>query len=106
MAKVNIVQYEWAGRLGPIRIKTKCEECDITHSIIEDMIANEFKNKDVVFTRKPWLDNFFRVLFKGAYHPPILIVNSKKFHQFSEKDPLFNRKKLNEHVMNLLKDEI
>lgn len=99
---VKIVEYEWAGKKGPFRIKTHCQECDITKAIIKDMLKNEFKGKDVTFEVKPWLDNFFYCLFRLSWHPPIIMVNGRKFHQFSHHDPLFDRKKLAELVLSKL----
>ena len=105
MKEVKIIEYEWAGKLGPFKIKTHCEECDITKSMMDSMLEKEFKGKNVTFEKKPWLDNFFRVLSKGAYHPPILMVNGKKFHQFSERDPLFNKEKVTDHVFKILEQK-
>lgn len=51
--KVKIMQYKWARKKGPFKIKSKCEECDLTTSIIEDMMKKEFKNKNVEFRIKP-----------------------------------------------------
>jgi hypothetical protein len=99
---VFITQFKWSGKLGPFSIKTSCDECDLTTSILQDMLKNEFKNKNVTFEVKPWLDNFFYCIVRFAWHPPIIIVNGKKFYQFNEKEPLFNREKLAALVKNYL----
>ena len=101
---VKIIQYEWTGKKGLFKIKTKCSECDLTKAILMDMMQKEFKDKDVTFEKKPWLDNFFYCLFRGAWHAPIILVDGKKFHQFSEKEHLFDRKLLKEYVLNKLKN--
>lgn len=102
---VRITQYRWVGKLWPFEIKTTCQECDLTQSIIDSMMKKEFKGKDVEFKTKPWLDNFFYCLFRIAWHAPIIMVDGKKFHQFSKKYPFFNRKNLTEIVMRKLEAE-
>jgi len=99
---VNITQYKWAGKLGPFEIKTKCDECDITSSILEDMLEKDFKDKDVIIEIKPWLNNFFYCFIRLAWHAPLILVDGKKFHQFNTKNPIFDRKKLKELVYKKL----
>lgn len=101
---VVITQYKWAGKLGPFKIKTTCSECDLTTSIIKNMMEKEFMGKDAKFEMKPWLDNFFYCILRLAWHAPIIMVDEKKFYQFSEKKPLFDRKKLADYVNGKLKD--
>jgi hypothetical protein len=96
---VKIVQYKWAGKLGPFSIKSKCQECDLTTNIIKNMMSKEFKGKGVTFEVKPWLDNFFYCLFRLSWHAPIIIVDGKKFYQYNHKYPLFDRKKLESLVL-------
>lgn len=89
--QVTITQFKWAGKLGPFHIKTSCDECDLTTTILRDMMQNEFKDKDVTLEVKPWLDNLLYCLLRGAWHAPIIMVNGKKLYQFSKKQPLFDR---------------
>ena len=98
---IKITQFKWAGKLGPIRIKSTCNECDLTSAMLKNMMENEFKGKNVQFEIKPWLDNFFYCLSRGAWHAPIIMVNGKRFHQFNKKEPLFDRQKLVELVNRL-----
>ena len=100
---VKIVEYEWAGKKLFWKIKTHCKECDLTNAVLKDMMNNEFKGKDVTFEVKPWLNSVFYCFFRGTWHPPIVMVNGRKFHQFSHHDQLFNRKKLAEYVLKKLK---
>jgi predicted methyltransferase len=99
---VNITQFRWAGRFGPIRIQTHCDQCNLTTATLQDMMENELKGKNVELEVKPWLDNLFYCLVRGAWHAPIIMINGKKFYQFSEKDPLFDRDKLVEQVKKAL----
>ena len=89
-----ITQFKWAGKFGPFRIKTDCDQCDLTTTILKDMMENEFAGEDIRFEVKPWLDNFFYCIIRGAWHAPIVMVNGRKFYQFSKKEPLFDREEL------------
>lgn len=94
MKKVRITQYKWEGKWGPFKIKSKCDECNLTTSVLKETIKNYNKKTNVKIIIKPWLDNWWFCLKKGAFHPPIIMINNIKFHQFSKKNPLFNPKKL------------
>lgn len=96
---VKIVQYKWAGKWGPFKITNKCEECNLVTATIQSMIEKEFKDKKVEFEVKSWLDNWFYCVLRFTWHPPIVLVNGKKFYQFSHKEPIFDRKKLEEDVL-------
>ncbi len=98
MATVTITEYVWAGQKFGIKIKTHCQDCDLTSARIRSMIEKEFKEEDVVFETKPWLDNFFYCLFRLCWHAPIIMVNGKKFYQFHSQQPLFDKTKLAEQV--------
>jgi hypothetical protein len=102
---VKITQYKYQGKWGPFNITSPCEECDLTTAILSDMMNSEFKGKDVVFETKPWLNNWIRLLFKGAYHAPIILVDGKKIYGFTGKNPLFNRKNLGDIVLMKLNSE-
>lgn len=102
---IVIVNFKWAGKLGPIKIKSSCDECDITTSMLRKMVAEDFKGKNVVFEVKPWLNNIFYCLSKGAWHAPIIIVNDKKFFQFSEKKAYFDRAELVGLINKLLEQQ-
>ncbi len=102
MPEVVVTQYKWGGKLGLIKIKSHCRECDLTTVMLKKMMEAEFKDKNVVFEVKPWLDNIFYCLARGAWHAPIIMVNGRKFFQFSEKRPLFDNAKLIETVNGLL----
>jgi predicted methyltransferase len=98
---IVITQFKWSGKLGPFRIKSSCGQCDLTTTILKSMMEREFKGKNVNLEIKPWLDNLFYCLFRGAWHAPIVMVNGRKFHQYSRNDPMFDRRKLAEAVQRL-----
>jgi protein-tyrosine phosphatase len=99
---IVITNFKWAGKLGPIEIKSSCNECDVTTNMLAKMIEEKFKDKNVVLEAKPWLNNIFYCLARGVWHAPIIIVNGKKFFQFSEKKAFFDRNKLIDLVNDLL----
>lgn len=103
--KIRIIQYKWAGKKGFLKIKTHCNQCDLTTSILKDMMKNEFTSKPVTFTTKPWLDNIFFCLSHGAWHAPMVFVNGKKFWQHNKREPLVDRKRLAGYVLTLLKEQ-
>ena len=100
--EVAITLYKYSGNLLFFKIKEKCKECDITEAIIKDMMKREFNGKNVKLEIKPWLNNFFYCFFRFSWHAPLIIVNGKKFHQYSHDNPLFNRKELKSLVLNEL----
>lgn len=99
---VIITQYKWAGSWGPFKIKSRCEECDLTTHHLRALIEKEFKGKNVIFEIKPWLDNAWYCLARGAWHPPIIMINGKLFFQFSHKRPLFDRLNLIKEIKGIL----
>lgn len=99
---VVITKFNWAGRLGPFKIKTSCGECDLTTSVLKGLMEKEFKDKNVRLEIKPWLDNLFYCILRMCWHAPIVMVNGRKFHQYSKKHPLFDRQRLVELVNKYL----
>ena len=89
-----VTQYKWAGSWGPFKIKSKHSECDLTTTLLKKMIQEEFKKGEISFEVKPWLDNIFYCLIRNTWQAPAIMVNGKKFFQFSHKFPLFDRQKL------------
>jgi hypothetical protein len=96
--KITITEYYWGGRNFFYTIKTHCADCDYTKSLIEQTIKNELKDNDITFEFKPWFDNFWYCLFRGAWHAPIVMINGKKFWQYSEEEKLFKKDKFVEAV--------
>jgi len=80
--EVRITIYKWAGKKGPFRIKSKCEECDIGIPLVKDIVKRVDRDRGRVRVEvKPWLDNIFEVLWKGGWHAPIVMINGKVFSQ-------------------------
>lgn len=93
---IEIELYKWAGKWGPFKIQSECDECTVAYGQLKKL-KEKYPN-DVSFQSFPWLNNWFKVLLKGGYHPPITMVNGKLFHQHSKKDPLPNIGKIEELI--------
>ncbi len=98
---VIITQYKWAGSWGPFKIKSSCEECDLTTHTLRALVEKEFEGKNVIFEIKPWLDNAWYCLKRGAWHPPIIMINEEMFFQFNHKQPLFDKGNLVQTVTQI-----
>jgi len=81
--KIKITQYKWEGSWGPFKIKIPCGECNVSEGVIRDVLENDFKDyKDqIYFESKPWLDNWWKIILKGAWHAPIILINGKLISQ-------------------------
>lgn len=99
---IVITDFKWAGKLGPIEIKSPCNECDVITNMLTKIIEEDFRGKNVVLEVKPWLNNILYCLARGAWHAPIIVVNGKKFFQFNEKKAYFDRGELIDLVNDLL----
>jgi len=78
---VNILVYRITGKQLFFNVdESFCEECDITiRHIIE--LSERMPDINIKLTVKPWLDNIFRVLLKGGWHPPVVLVGGKRISQ-------------------------
>jgi glutaredoxin len=78
---VKLILYRYAGKFLFFRIKNRCKECDITYVILQRLMAEQLHGKPVSLEIVPWLDNFWKVIWWGGWHAPILTVNGKVFSQ-------------------------
>lgn len=78
---VEIIQYKWAGEWGPFKIKVECGECSVTEAVIQSVIDKEFPGEKISFKVVPWLDNWWKIIWKGGWHAPIITVNGKVIEQ-------------------------
>jgi len=78
---VKLVLYRYAGKFLFFRIKNRCQECDITYVILQRLMNEQLGDKPVILEIVPWLDNFWKVIWRGGWHAPILTVNGKVFSQ-------------------------
>ena len=95
MEKTKIDVYLWEGQKLGFKIKSECAECNMVVALLRDMEKKELKDK-IDIEIKPWLDNIFPLLFKKAWHAPIVLTNGKVFSQ----GIVPNRQKLLEKINN------
>ena len=74
---VELTLYRWAGKWGPFKVKISCGECALTLDVIKDTIENELAGVPVRLTVHDWLSNWWKPLFKGGWHAPIIMVDGK-----------------------------
>ncbi len=78
---VKLTLYRYAGKFLFFRIKNRCKECDISYAILQRLMAEQLHGKPVSLRIVPWLDNFWKVIWRGGWHAPILTVNGNVFSQ-------------------------
>jgi hypothetical protein len=103
--QVTITEFYWGGTNFFYTIKTHCADCDTTKALIESIITKELKDYNVNFEFKPWFNNFWYCLLRATWHAPIVMINDKKFWQYSEEEIIFKREALVEAVKKAVKEE-
>jgi glutaredoxin len=78
---VQIVVYRWAGTWGPFRIRIPCGECALTKDVIRDTLKHELSGLPVDLRIFNWLDCWWKPLFKGGWHAPIVLVEGRLISQ-------------------------
>ena len=78
---VRLTLYRYAGKFLFFRIKKRCKECDISYVILQRLMTEQLLGKPVSLRIVPWLDNFWKIIWRGGWHAPILTVNGKVFSQ-------------------------
>lgn len=83
MPNINIFLYKWEGKFFPFKIKSKCGECSLNEKIIKSVIEEIENETDIKinFKEYPWLDNWYKIILKRAYHPPIIFIDNKLIMQ-------------------------
>ncbi len=72
---IEIVVYRITGRQGLIDIPHRyCEECDLT-IIVARQVVDELGDPDVRLVVRPWLLWFWRPIWRGGWHAPIVTVD-------------------------------
>ena len=78
---VKITVFPWAGRWGPFKVNIPCGECALTGEVIQDTINNELSGIPIELVSMDWLSNWWKPLFKGGWHAPIVMVEGKVVSQ-------------------------
>lgn len=75
--EIIITMYKWEGRFFPFKIKQQCGECSLSLRVIKHIIEQGKKEGiSIKLIEKPWLNNWYKVLHRGAWHAPIIFVNN------------------------------
>lgn len=78
---IEIVVYRITGRQGIIDIPHRyCEECDLTIAVARQVLQ-QLDDRAVRLTVKPWMLYFWRPIWRGGWHAPILTINGKVYSQ-------------------------
>ena len=84
MAKSNPVKitvFRWAGSWGPFKVNIPCGECSLTQDIIQDTLDTDLNGIEAKLDVRDWLSEWWKPLFKGGIHAPIIIVDGKVVSQ-------------------------
>lgn len=78
---IEIVIYPITGRQGPITVPHRfCEECDLTIHAVRALLE-ELGDPDIHVTIRPWMLHWWRPLWRGGWHAPIVTVNGRVVSQ-------------------------
>ena len=78
---VPVTLYRWAGQWGPFCVKIPCGECTLTKDVIADTLKKELDGIPVRLDVREWLSEWWRPLFRGGWHAPIVIVDGRVVSQ-------------------------
>ena len=81
MSPVKVTLFRWAGAWGPFKVKIPCGECALTLDVIRDTFETELAGIPVELDIREWLTEWWKPLFKGGWHAPIVIVEGKVISQ-------------------------
>ena len=78
---VRVTVYPWAGQKGPFRVRSHCAECDLTLHLLEQVREEELAGAPVSIEVKPWLTHLWEALRAKGWHPPVVVIDGKRFSQ-------------------------
>jgi glutaredoxin len=78
---VNITVYRWAGTWGPFKVTIPCGECSLTRDVIRDTLQHELAGIPVDIEIRDWLSHWWKPLFRGGWHAPIVLVDNRVISQ-------------------------
>lgn len=70
---VKVILYRWAGH--------KVVERDPTLRLLADIRSKELAGVPLEVEVKPWLSHLWEVLRVGGWHPPVLVIDGRKYSQ-------------------------
>lgn len=78
---VHLTLYRFSGRFLFLKIRKRCEACDVTYAVLSRLMSEVFAGKPVTLTIRPWLNHWWKPLLRGGWHAPILLLDGKVFSQ-------------------------
>lgn len=79
--EVRVTLYRITGKQLFFKINSRyCRECDLTVSVVERALR-ELKDVRAKLEVKPWLNYLAFSIFRGGYHPPVLLIENKMISQ-------------------------
>lgn len=82
MTRLRVVVYTITGRQLFFRVTPKlCHECDLTVRAVERAVREEGLEDRVELVVRPWLNNVFRALAVGGWHPPVVVIGDRVHNQ-------------------------
>jgi len=81
MKEIEIIIYKMTGKQLFFDVPEKvCEECDLSVAQVKS-VAKKINNNKINVEVKQWFNHLPKVLLKGGWHPPVVMVNGKVFSQ-------------------------
>ena len=75
--RIEVVIYPITGRQGFFNVPhTWCEECDLTIQTLKTVLA-DLKDDQIGLRVLPWMLYWWKPLWRGGWHAPILTVNGR-----------------------------
>jgi glutaredoxin len=93
---VKVTLFRWAGAWAPFKVNIPCGECSLTLDVIQDTFDTELEGVPVGLDVRDWLTEWWKPLFKGGWHAPIVMVEGKLINQ----GQAFNRGVLTEAIID------
>ena len=76
------VYYITGKQFGPLSVpQSWCEECDLTVRAVRSAVEEMDPGKTFTVAVKPWLRHALPALARGAWHPPVVIIDGEIFSQ-------------------------
>ena len=81
MKKVNVVVYKMTGKQLFFNVpESICEECDLSVERVKS-VAKKIGDSKINIEVEPWFNHMMKVLLKGGWHPPVVMINGRIFSQ-------------------------
>ena len=94
--KVKVTIYRFTGKQLFFTVPDSyCEECDLTIRLVKQIAFELDEDEDKVeVVVKPWFNYLLEALFKGGWHPPIVMVDGERVSQGVVPDAEVLRKRI------------